>query len=163
VLATAATFQGELFASLLERYGAGIEVRTQVCADWVRLVEAGDLDSPRAFEAVERCLKPLLSTGIDELVLGCTHYPFLRPLIEAVAGPSVEVIDPAPAVARQAGRMLLSQAMAVDKATPPAHVFYTTGDQACFERALGCLLGQTGVARSARWQPDDQLAELTLG
>ena len=106
VIATAATFQGELFASLVDRYAADVVVHTQVCAQLVPLVEAGELDSPQARAAVAGYLAPLAAAGIDELVLGCTHYPFLRPLIEEVVGPHVEVIDPAGAVARQAGRIL---------------------------------------------------------
>ena len=106
VIATAATFQGELFASLLDRYAGHVAVHTQICPALVPLVESGELDSPRARRAVQAYLAPLLAAGIDQLVLGCTHYPFLRPLIEDVAGPGVTVIDPAPAVARQTGRVL---------------------------------------------------------
>jgi glutamate racemase len=106
VIATAATFQGELFASLVDRYAADVTVHTQVCARLVPLVEAGELDTPLARAAVEEYLAPLVAAGVDELVLGCTHYPFLQPLIEEVIGPDVEVIDPAAAVARQAGRVL---------------------------------------------------------
>ena len=106
VIATAATFQGELFASLLERYASDVIVHTQICPELVPLVEAGELDTPAARAAVEGYLAPLSAAGIDELVLGCTHYPFLRPLIEAALGPDVDVIDPAPAVARQTARVL---------------------------------------------------------
>lgn len=106
VIATAATFQGELFASLVDRYASDVVVHTQVCAQLVPLVEAGELDTPVARAAVEGYLAPLVAAGIDELVLGCTHYPFLRPLIEEAVGSAVEVIDPAGAVARQTGRVL---------------------------------------------------------
>lgn len=106
VIATAATFQGELFASLVDRFATDVVVHTQVCAQLVPLVEAGELDSPRTRAAVQGYLTPLIAAGIDELVLGCTHYPFLRPLIEETVGPHVEVIDPAGAVARQVGRIL---------------------------------------------------------
>src|SRR5450759_397488 len=163
IIATAATFQGELFASLLDRYAAGIEVRTQVCPDLVSLVEAGELDSPRAREAVERYLEPLLSAGIDELVLGCTHYPFLRPMIEQVAGPGVEIIDPAPAVARQAGRVLFQHGWLADDGAPQTSTFYTTGDRVRFQRALRDLLGETGAAAQARWLADGKLVSLLPG
>ena len=163
IIATAATFQGELFASLLDRYAAGIEVRTQVCPDLVSLVEAGELGSPRAREAVERYLEPLLSAGIDELVLGCTHYPFLRPMIEQVAGPGVEIIDPAPAVARQAGRVLFQHGWLADDGAPQTSTFYTTGDRVRFQRALRDLLGETGAAAQARWLADGKLVPLLPG
>ena len=160
IIATAATFQGELFASLLDRYAAGIDVRTQVCPDLVPLVEAGELGSRRAREAVARYLEPLLSAGIDELVLGCTHYPFLRPLIEEVAGPGVEILDPAPAVARQAGRVLLQHGWLADAGAPAARTYYTTGDPRRFQGALRDLLAETGLAAEAHWQADGSLVPL---
>jgi glutamate racemase len=109
VLATAATFQGELFASVVQRHAEGLEVLTRACPDWVDLVESGVSDGPEAHQRVERCLRPLLEAGADTLVLGCTHFPFLTPVIETVAGPEVAVVDPAPAVARQVERVAGSQ------------------------------------------------------
>jgi glutamate racemase len=159
VIATAATFQGELFASLLDRYANGVAVHTQVCPDLVPLVEAGELDTERTRAAVRGYLAPLLAAGIDELVLGCTHYPFLRPVIEAAAGPSVEIIDPAPAVARQTARVLAGldhclpqgEGAHVTSALPPHHIFYTTGDPARFSEALVRLLGIEADVRQAFW------------
>jgi glutamate racemase len=153
VLATSATFQGELFASLLARYASGVTVHTQVCPEWVPLVEAGELNTERARAAVRRDLARLLAAGIDELVLGCTHYPFLRPLIEEVAGPAVEIIDPAPAVARQTRRVLAQHGWlaAPDGKASPAHRFYTTGDAAAFARALADLLGVSATIGAVAW------------
>ncbi len=151
VLATRATFQGELFASLLARYAANVTVHTRVCSEWVPLVEAGELDSARARAAVRRDLAPLLAAGVDELVLGCTHYPFLRPLIQEVAGPAVEIIDPAPAVARQTGRVLARQGWLVEPADAPGYRFFTTGDPAGFGRALAHLLGVRLPVEQAVW------------
>jgi glutamate racemase len=105
VLATAATFQGELFASLVQRHGEGLRVLTRACPNWVELVEAGMVDGPRARHEVESCLAPVLEAGADTLVLGCTHFAFLMPVIEDIAGSGVTVIDPAPAIARQVGRV----------------------------------------------------------
>ena len=121
VIATAATFQGELFASLLDRYAGRVAIHTQICPELVPLVEAGELDSPRTRGAVTQYLAPLLAAGIDQLVLGCTHYPFLRPLIEEIAGAGVAVIDPAPAVARQTGRVLAQHGWLVTDDTLAAH------------------------------------------
>lgn len=104
VVATAATFQGELFASVVDRFGRGVEVRTAACPTWVDLVEAGVTDH-RAEDAVRACLRPLVEAGIDVLVLACTHYPALEDVIRAVLGPDVTLIDPGPAVARQTARM----------------------------------------------------------
>lgn len=158
VIATAATFQGELFASLMSRYAGNVVVHTQVCAQLVPLVEAGELDSPRARAAVAGYLTPLLAAGIDELVLGCTHYPFLRPLIEEVVGPNVEVIDPAPAVARQVGRVLAQRGrpadageLRKDDGAAPADRFYTTGVPARFQAAVRHLLGWQVHVEPASW------------
>ncbi len=157
VLATRATFQGELFASLLARYAANVTVHTRVCSEWVPLVEAGELDSAQARAAVRRDLAPLLAAGVDELVLGCTHYPFLRPLIQEVAGPAVEIIDPAPAVARQTGRVLARLGWLVQPAGAPGHRFFTTGDPAAFGRALEQLLGLRLRAERAMWGSEGAL------
>ncbi len=106
VLATAATFQGELFASLIDRYGNGAEILTRVCDGWVELVERGVLDGDTVEAEVRRHVEPILAGGADTLVLGCTHYPFLGPVIRRVAGPDIEIIDPARAVARQVARVV---------------------------------------------------------
>ncbi len=167
VIATAATFQGELFASLVERFAGDVVVHTQVCPQLVPLVEAGELDSPATRAAVAGYLAPLLAAGIDELVLGCTHYPFLRPVIEAVVGPTVEVIDPAAAVARQTGRLLAQCGRSSDHGpVPPDAVsetvllrdcFYTTGDPARFQALLYRLLGWQAEVRGAVWSAGGEL------
>ncbi len=105
VLATAATFQGELFSALIDRYGSGSQIVTRVCDGWVELVEAGHTTGVEVEREVRRHLQPLLEAGADTLVLGCTHYPFLEPVIRSIAGPDVTIIDPAPAVARQVERL----------------------------------------------------------
>jgi glutamate racemase len=105
VVATAATFQGELFASVVDRFAAGIDVTTVPCPEWVRLVERGLVEGPTVESAVQRCLEPLRSAEVDVVVLACTHYPALRETIERVMGPGVTIIDPAPAVAAQTARV----------------------------------------------------------
>ena len=102
-------------------------------------------------------LAPLLAAGIDELVLGCTHYPFLRPLIEQIVGPTVEIIDPAPAVARQTQRVIGETGQTVPIAASPQHRFYTTGDPAHFHDLLRRLINVEADVRQARWIEDDQL------
>jgi glutamate racemase len=106
VIATRATFQGELFASVVERYAQGTTVLEQPCPGLVQAIEAGELDTPGTERMLRAWLEPMVAKGMDELVLACTHYPLVRPLIERICGPGVEVIDPAPAVARQVRRVL---------------------------------------------------------
>jgi glutamate racemase len=105
VLATAATFQGELFASVVSRHATGVEVLTAACPRWVELVEAGYVAGDEVEEAVGACLSPVLSGGADVLVMGCTHFPFLGEVVAAIAGPDVVILDPAPAVAQQVARV----------------------------------------------------------
>ncbi len=105
IVATAATFQGELFATAVDRFASGVELITAACPSWVALVEAGTLAGPQVRREVEACLQPLRVAEVDVLVLACTHYPMLAPVIAEVMGPGVRIIDPAPAVARQAARL----------------------------------------------------------
>ncbi len=105
VLATEATFQGELFSSVVRRHATETTVITAACPDWVSLVERHEIHGARAKEVVADRVEPLLELQADCLVLGCTHFPFLTELISEVAGSDVIIIDPAPAVARQVRRV----------------------------------------------------------
>lgn len=100
VLATAGTLKASKYLDTRDKYSDGIKVIEHVGQGFVELVESGDLDSPHAEEVVRASVEPLTIAGADIIVLGCTHYPFLRQTISKVAGPDVNVIDPAPAAAR---------------------------------------------------------------
>ncbi len=104
VLATETTFQGALYASVLDRHTEGVEVIEVAGTRLAMLVEEGRLDEAKS--DLEILLRPMLDAGIDTLVLGCTHYPFLDEQISDVTGPDVRLVDPAPAVARQVHRVL---------------------------------------------------------
>ena len=106
VLTTAATFQGELFASVVDRFATDVAVETAVCEGWVEAVESGRVTGRDVDAMVAGPVSELLAAGADTLVLGCTHYPFLVPAIRRVAGEAVTIVDPAPAVARQLGRVV---------------------------------------------------------
>jgi glutamate racemase len=151
VIATAATFQGELFSSLLDRFAGDVVVHTQICPELVPLVEAGELTTERTRSALKAYLAPLLSAHIDELVLGCTHYPFLRPLIEELVGPGVEIIDPAPAVARQTARVLEQRGWVAPDLASAEHRFYTSGDPIRFQTSLCELVGIRSHVAHAVW------------
>lgn len=101
VLATAGTLRGSKYLDTKGRIPDGVEVVEHIGKGFVELVESLDLDSPYAEEVVRFSVEPLLQRGADTIVLGCTHYPFLRPLVEKIAGKDVTVIDPAPAVCRR--------------------------------------------------------------
>ncbi len=139
VMATQATFQGELFASLMERYASDVQVFPQVCPGLVEAVETGALDTPETEALLRRHLAPLAEAGVDQLVLGCTHYPFLRPAIRRVMGEGVAVIDPAPAVARQVGRVLARRGLEASPDGDVSHRFYTSGDPTTFHELMARL------------------------
>lgn len=138
VLATAATFQGELFASVVGRFADGVTVVNQACPGWADLVETGVTSGPVAEAAVAHHLDPVLEAGADTLVLGCTHYPFLRHLIAARAGAQVAIVDPARAVARRVATL-------AGESTGPSETgglrLMTTGNRADTENIMRELTG----------------------
>lgn len=142
VLATEGTLKGDPFAAVVERFANGVVVRTVVGAGLVSLVEAGDVASARAQALVRDYVEPLLREGADVIVLGCTHYPFLRPLIETAAGPAVAVIDPSEAVARQTLRVLDERGLRAERTEPGREAYYTSGDVRAFARVATLLLGR---------------------
>ncbi|NWK54588.1 glutamate racemase [Verrucomicrobiaceae bacterium N1E253] len=106
VLATEASLAGEKFHRLVHDHADGVRVITRPCPNFVQLVEQGELSGPRAKAIVEEETIPLLESGADVLVLGCTHYPFLKPLIEEVAGPNIHILDTGSAVAHRVLQLL---------------------------------------------------------
>ncbi len=143
VLATPATFQGELYASVVERFAQGVTVLQDTCPGLVEQIEAGARRAPETRAILERALTPMLARGIDTVVLGCTHYPFVMPLIREIAGPEVRVIDPAPAIARQTERLLRRHGISITGAAPGGVRYATTGGTAHFREAVQTLLGES--------------------
>ncbi|HMQ76824.1 MAG TPA: glutamate racemase [Flavobacteriales bacterium] len=129
VIATVATMQGGVFASIVERFAQGVTVLQQACPGLVRQIEAGELDTPRTEAMLRGWLSPMLDRGIDALVLGCTHYPLVRPVIERIVGPAVRVIDPAPAIARRLAQVLADGGLEAGPGEGGIAV-YTSGDVA---------------------------------
>ncbi len=101
VLATAGTLKGLKYLNTRGRFEDAVRIVEHVGTGYVELVESLELEGPHAEQVVGASLKPLLDEGADIIVLGCTHYPFLLPLMQKLASPEVSFIDPAPAVARR--------------------------------------------------------------
>lgn len=150
VLATATTLGSTHLAALIERHTQYHEVVTSACPGWVEAVEAGDLNSEATRQLVQRSVQPLLDAGADSLVLGCTHFPFLRPLIEAVAGPAVCILETGMPVARQLQRQLQSRALLAVNAAPQQRFFSTVDPQP-----------QAGFVRQY-WLGVDEVAQLSI-
>ncbi len=147
VLATRGTLHGEKLHLLQERFAANVQVLMQSCEGWVEQVETGDLTGPEARALVERHVLPLIERGADTLVLGCTHHPFLAPLIREVAGQGIDVIDPSPAVARELKRRMESEnLLSASKKNGREH-FWTTGDPQRVSRLISAVWGRACEVR----------------
>jgi glutamate racemase len=177
VLATPATFQGALYASVVERFAAGVELIQNTCPGLVMQIEAGELESQETRTILERAIYPMLERGIDTIVLGCTHYPLVIPLIQEIAGPQVRVIDPAPSVARQVRRLLEQHDLLSHSASGSLQAgsqkdvrvnnnqyfsrFYTTSHPEHLGDLLNRLFGIQDVVENATWnQKESQVAVL---
>lgn len=151
VLATPATFQGALYASVVERFAANVILLPDTCPGLVQQIERGELNTLQTRKILERALIPMLGQGIDTVVLGCTHYPFVIPLIEEISGPGVRVIDPAPAVARQTERLMGSIDNKAGQGSAAAVRFFTSGESEDLEKLLPLLLKEYGKVEHADW------------
>ena len=152
VLATTGTLSSPNMGKLLASYGSDVEFVIQPCPGLADQVEKGELDSEETRALVKRYVRPIIDKGGDIVVLGCTHYPFLRPLIEEMAGPAVDVIDPATAVARELRRRLESAGLLSDDTGSGSERFWTTGAV----DVLGPIVRQL-------WGPDATVAGLNAG
>jgi len=139
VLATQATFQGELFADLVARYGNGVEVLTRACPGLAALIEDVPPNDAGAADQLAGFALPLVAQGADVLVLGCTHYSFLQEALAERLGPAVAIVNPALAVARRVA------AVAEEVGTTSGSgitTYLTTGDPARFAAQVEVLLGE---------------------
>lgn len=151
VLATPATIEGDLLRTALAEWAGDVTVLRQPCDGLVDQIEAGALDAPETRALLERYLRPLLGAGADTIVLGCTHYPFLLPQIRAIVGPDVALLDPAPAVARQAARVLDQRGLRHPQAGRAGTLAYaTSGDLDDFTGLIARLGLPAGPTMRAR-------------
>ncbi len=145
VLATTGTLQSKRFQALLKRYAGSAEVAVQACPGLVERVEMGDLDGPVTRVLMGSYVQALAERGADTLVLGCTHYPFLRPLVRDCIGETMPVLDTGVAVARH----LHSELRRLDLERPATRQgqrrFWTTGEPARCESVLGRLWGRGAI------------------
>lgn len=141
VLATRQTIASARVSRLVALHGNGIRVLLQPCPGLVEQVERAELASPETLALVTAYVTPLLKKGADTIVLGCTHYPFLNPLIQAVAGPGVTVINPAAAVARELVRRLNASDIAACSSRPGTERFWTSGPIALAQTVMTELWG----------------------
>ena len=151
VLATPATFQGALYASVVERFASGTTIFQDTLPGLVNEIEAGRLEGAETRRILEKALRPMLAEQIDTVVLGCTHYPFVIPLIQAIVGPAVQVIDPAPAIARQTRRLLEQHGWLAQNEAAGFLRLITSGPVSPFAKVLPRLLGESAPVEGVRW------------
>lgn len=101
VLATLATFQGELYNSVVERFAHDVEIFKDTCPGLVEQIEKGEFESEKTKEILRKALTPMLLEGIDTIVLGCTHYPFVIPTIREIVGSEIKIIDPTKGIVKR--------------------------------------------------------------
>ena len=130
VLATAGTLKASKYLNNRGRFEDNVRIEEQVGRGFVELVESGDLDSPHAELTVRTSLQPLLDAGADTIVLGCTHYPFLLPLMQRIAGEETRFIDPAPAVTRQLQNVMKEKGIAPSDENPGTELVCSGPDDA---------------------------------
>ena len=164
VLATPATFQGALFASVMDRFAHDVDVVEIIAPGLVEQIEDGQTASEAVESILLESLEPVKSQGIDTLVLACTHYSFVIPAIQRVLGPAISVIDPAPAVAMQTVKLWGQQKHDGDTLTDTSTLsgtsthagtrvrYITSGDPEVFRRSLLTLIGDEGTAQAALWE-----------
>jgi glutamate racemase len=140
VLATTGTLQSAKFAALLDRFASDVRVITRPCPGLVELIEAGELHSDVTRELLRGYVEPLLAEGCDTLILGCTHYPFIKPLLLEFVPPSVTLIDTGMAVARQLQRLLGARDLLAQHPGRETQL-WSSGDTTRLERVLPVLLG----------------------
>lgn len=128
VLATAGTLDSARFFSLLSRYAGNANVITQPCPGLVEAIEKNALDDPATRDLVRRYLQPLLARGADTIVLGCTHYPFVRDQVAAIAGADVAIVETGDAVARELRRRLAESDLLDASGRRGGEKFWTSGD-----------------------------------
>ncbi|HMN05484.1 MAG TPA: glutamate racemase [Flavobacteriales bacterium] len=157
VLATKATVEGRSLADVVERFAQGVEVIQQACPGLAQRIDNGDTTSVETEALLRNWIEPMLERGIDALVLGCTHYPLVRPLIERITGPQVRVIEPSAAIARRLAQLLGERGLLVPDDAVGSMECYTSGEPERFQPVLR-QLGMPAVAvKRGIWTADGRL------
>jgi glutamate racemase len=146
VIATESTIASDAYGRALRRLRSGIEVVSQACPLFVPLVEEGWHEDPLTEAIARRYLEPLAAAGIDTLVLGCTHYPLLRGVVERVMGPDVALVDSAESTAARVAEGLAAAGLLRDGDGPPEQHFCVTDAAGRFARLAQLILGAGEVS-----------------
>jgi len=143
VIATMATTKRLAYTREIQNIDEGYNVFEVGCPRLVPLVEAGKMESDETRDAVAEYLEPLLAKGIDSLVLGCTHYPFLSPVIQEYVGPGVKLADPSCETIEDLKKIFAERDLFNDQAEPAVRKFYVNGNDESFYQVGRLLIGDT--------------------
>jgi len=147
VLATTGTLQSAKFAALLDRFANDVRVITQPCPGLVEMIEDGDLHSDALRQLLRSYVEPLLAAGCDTLILGCTHYPFLKPMLLEMIPASISLIDTGAAVARQLQRLLETRDL-LSRGPAREAQFWTSANPYHLGKILPILWNKSDVVQS---------------
>lgn len=153
IAATNQAAKARYLRQLIDEFAEGISVHAVGCPELVTLVEQGELDGPRVEQTVREALQPLLAEDVDVIVLGCTHFPALRPVIERITSKRVQIIDSGSAVARRTRTVLEAEALispVSDHTGNDALQVWCSGDSVAFSTVASRVLGYPVVARTPR-------------
>lgn len=139
IIATVATTGSGVYQRILKEKNPMAEVMAQACPLFVPLVEKGETEGEEVYKAALNYLQPLMDKGIDTLIMGCTHYPFLTPLIQRITGPGVIAVDPAIETVKRAIDRLKSEDLLCEGKNP-VHRYYVSGDPVSFARVGSIFL-----------------------
>jgi len=155
VLATPATFQGKLYLTLVEEFARDVKILTHTCPGLVEAIESGEIAAQNTRLILQRALLPMVEKGVDTIVLGCTHFPFVVPMIKSIVGPDVTVIDPSPAIAKRVS-FLLSELNLIKRysSNKSKITFSTTGKPETFKRIIHSLIGIDTSPIPLRWKSE---------
>ncbi len=148
VLATQKTLTSQAFNLLAERVAGHVKMEIQPCPQLVRLVESLQLNDNETYQAVRDYVRPLIEKGADTIILGCTHFAHLAPVIKEVAGPHVSVISTETAVAKEVARRLQSENLLSTASKTSQTEFFSNSDLPLFQKQISGLWGQDARAQS---------------
>ncbi|MBI3159480.1 MAG: glutamate racemase [Chloroflexi bacterium] len=157
VIATRATFQGELYASVVERFAQDVRVLQSTCPGLVEEIEAGNTDGVEARRILEAALTPMLAENIDAVVLGCTHYPFVERLVREIAGEGVRIIEPSEAIARRTEWLLQEHGLETPNRAEGWTRGLTTGQAQALSDQMRRLIGVTVEGEDLIWAEEGKL------
>lgn len=140
ILATKGTLASELFLNTSKQYRGSVEIFETVGTGLVQIVESGDFEKARPL--LQKYLEPMVNSGVDNIVLGCTHYPFLRQIIHEIIPQEIKLIDSGVAVAKRTQHLLI-ETNNLTAHTKPTHQIYTSGDPNLLRQITKTLFEET--------------------